>query len=173
MLEDFIRSNRAIIVLRAQARVASRVSPRSGERELKNGIPVFLDHLCEALRQARTNEVIDHEQLGLSASLHGQDLFRIGFTVGQVVHDYGDVCQTITELAVETNAPLLAEEFKILNLCLDDAIAEAVTEYSRQRELSIGELGMERLGVLGHELRRSLNTAMLSFESIKNGRVAP
>ena len=24
-----------------------------------------------------------------------------GFTVSQVVHDYGDVCQAITELAVE------------------------------------------------------------------------
>jgi signal transduction histidine kinase len=173
MLEEFIRSNRAIILSRAQARVGSRVSPRSGDAELKNGIPVFLDQLCEALRRAKTNEVVDHEQLGVSAGLHGQDLFRIGLTIGQVVHDYGDVCQTITELVVETNASIHGEEFKTLNLCLDDATAEAVTEYSRLRELSIGELGMERLGILGHELRRTLNTAMLSFESIKNGRVAP
>jgi hypothetical protein len=28
---------------------------------------------------------------------------RQGFTVSQVVHDYGDVCQAITELAVELN----------------------------------------------------------------------
>jgi hypothetical protein len=26
--------------------------------------------------------------------------------VGQVVHDYGDICQTITELAVEQNVPI-------------------------------------------------------------------
>src|SRR6185295_13528812 len=29
-----------------------------------------------------------------------------------------------------------------------------------------------RLGILAHELRNLLNTAMLSFESIKSGRVA-
>jgi hypothetical protein len=173
MLEEFIRSNRAIILSRVQARVASRVSPRTGDTEPKNGIHVFLDQLCEALRRARTNEVVDHEQIGVSASLRGQDLFHIGLTIGQVVHDYGDVCQTITELVVDTNTSIDGEEFKTLNLCLDDAIATAVTEYSRLREHALGELGMERLGILGHELRRTLNTAMLSFESIKNGRVAP
>jgi hypothetical protein len=41
---------------------------------------------------------------------------------------------SVTELAVELEAPILAAEFKTLNLCLDDAIAEAVTEYGRQRE---------------------------------------
>ena len=32
------------------------------------------------------------------AILHGHDLPLQGLTVGQVVHDYGDVCQSITEL---------------------------------------------------------------------------
>jgi hypothetical protein len=173
MLEEFIRSNRSLIVSRVQARVASRVSPKSTDVELKNGIPVFLEQLCDALQRAKTSKVIDHEQIGASAVRHGHDRFRMGLTIGQVVHDYGDICQTITALAVETKAPILAEEFRTLNLCLDDAIAEAVTEYSRQREYSIGDLGTERLGIFAHELRRILNTAMLSFESIKNGRVAP
>jgi hypothetical protein len=171
MLEDFIQSNRSIILARATARLVSRSSQKSAEMDLKNGIQVFLDQLCEALRRAKTTNIVDHEQIGLSAGRHGQDLFRMGFTIGQVVHDYGDICQTITGLAVETNAPILGEEFKTLNLCLDDAIAEAVTEYASQRDGAIGDQGTERLGILSHELRRMLNTAMLSFESIKNGRV--
>jgi signal transduction histidine kinase len=68
---------------------------------------------------------------------------------------------------------LSGEDFKTLNLCLDDAIAGAVTEYSKQRERTLQREGTERLGILAHELRRALNTAMLSFESIKSGRVAP
>ncbi len=98
-----------------------------------------------------------------------------GFTVSQVVHDYGDVCQAITELAVEMNAPISTEDFRTLNRCLDDAIAGAVTEYGRERNQSTldGETarGSERLGFLAHELRNLLNTAILAFEVLKTGNV--
>jgi signal transduction histidine kinase len=89
-----------------------------------------------------------------------------------VVHDYGDVCQVITQLAVQGGAPISGEEFRILNLCLDDAIAGAVTEYARLRERSIVAEGTERLGVLTHEMRNFLNAATLSFQSIQSGHVA-
>jgi signal transduction histidine kinase len=78
----------------------------------------------------------------------------------------------ITQLAIEQQARISEDEFRTLNLCLDDAIAGAVTEYARQRERSIEHQGAERLGILAHELRNLLNTAMLSFESIKSGNVA-
>ena len=97
----------------------------------------------------------------------------MGLSIAQVVRDYGDVCQTVTELAIEQDAAISADEFRTLNLCLDDAIAEAVTMYSRQSERAIAEEGTERLGVLAHEMRNLLNTAMLSFEAIKTGRVGP
>jgi signal transduction histidine kinase len=172
MLDDFILSNREEIIARVRKRVASRSCPKPSDVELKNGIPVFLDQLGDALRLKKSSDKIDHEQLGKSARLHGHDLLRMGLTIGQVVHDYGDVCQTITELAVEQRAPIGGEEFRTLNLCLDDAIAAAVTEYSRARENATAELGTERLGVLAHELRNLLNTALLSFQSITSGRVA-
>ena len=41
----------------------------------------------------------------------------------------------MTELAIELELPISADEFKTLNRCLDEAIAQAVTEFSRQREL--------------------------------------
>ena len=71
-----------------------------------------------------------------SAQRHGGDLKQAGFTVGQVVHGYGDVCQAVTELAMELESPISADEFKTLNRCLDEAIAQAVTEFARQRDLS-------------------------------------
>jgi hypothetical protein len=78
--------------------------------------------------------------------------------VSQVVHDYGDVCQAITELAGEMDAPISTEDFRTLNRCLDDAIAGAVTEYGReQNESGIeGESvrGSERLGRKSKSARR-------------------
>lgn len=172
VLDDFLSANREAIITRARARVASRANPVATAVELTNGIPVFLDQLGDALRLAKLDGTSDHDQLGLSAGRHGSDLFRMGLTIGQVVHDYGDVCQVITEMAVQQQTPISGQEFRLLNLCLDDAIAGAVTEYARQRESAIKDEGTERLGFLAHELRNLLNVGMIAFEHIKSGRVA-
>ncbi len=172
MLDEFIAKNRETIIARTQARVASRTLPTPTEVELRNGLPIFLDQLGDALRIAKSSTKIDHDALHKTAARHGGDLLRMGLTIGQVVHDYGDVCQVITELAVQQGAPMSGEEFRTLNLCLDDAIAGAVTEYAERRERSIEAEGTERLGVLTHEMRNLMNAAMLSFEAIKSGRVA-
>jgi signal transduction histidine kinase len=92
--------------------------------------------------------------------------------VSQVVHDYGDICQTITALAVEQRASISVEEFHTLNGCLDTAIAEAVTEHARGTAESRSAEEIERLGHAAHELRDGLNTAILAFQTLKRGAVA-
>jgi signal transduction histidine kinase len=172
VLDDFIVRNREVIIERARSRVASRTTPKPTDLELRNGVPMFLDQLGVALRLVQSGAASDNEQINVTAGRHGADLFSMGLTVGQVVHDYGDVCQAITELAVQFHAPVSGEEFQTLNLCLDDAIAGAVAEYARQREVTIRDEGTERLGELAHEVRNLLNAGMLAFESIKTGRVS-
>jgi signal transduction histidine kinase len=171
MLHEFIAVNREEIIRRCRAKVASRSVPRPTQAEIDHGVPVFLDQLADALRLGLTL----NPEIGRSAVQHGHDLLLQGFTVSQVVHDYGDVCQAITELAVEMNAPISTEDFGTLNRCLDFAIAGAVTEYGRERNQSTldGETarGSERLGFLAHELRNLINTAIVAFEVLKTGNV--
>jgi signal transduction histidine kinase len=171
VLHEFIVLNRDEIIRRCRAKVATRSIPPPTEAEIDHGVPVFLDQLRDALRLGE----ITSPEIGRSAIKHGHDLLRQGFTVSQVVHDYGDVCQAITELAVELNAPISTGDFRTLNRCLDDAIAGAVTEYGRERNQSgiDGESarGTERLGFFAHELRNLLNTALMAFEVLKTGNV--
>jgi signal transduction histidine kinase len=114
-------------------------------------------------------------EMGAAAALHGRELLQRGFTVDQVVHDYGDLCQAITDLAFELKAPIETDEFRTLNRCLDNGIADAVTEYSYQRYSVLASDGAqalnERLGFLAHELRNLLHTAALAFAAIKLGNV--
>jgi hypothetical protein len=124
VLYEFIAVNREEIVLRCKARVATRSVPPPTEAEIDHGVPVFLNQLSDALRLGQTT----NPEISRSAIKHGHDLLLQGFTVSQVVHDYGDVCQAITELAVELNVPITTDDFRTLNRCLDDAIAGAVTE---------------------------------------------
>ncbi len=173
MLRGFIVKHREEILAKAMSRVAKRSAPVATEVELTHGLPIFLEQLCEALRKASSGEKLDHADINDSAGKHGGDLFHQGLTVAQVVHDYGDLCQVVTALAVDRHAAIHSADFQTLNLCLDDAIAGAVTEYSRQRERAILDAGTERLGVLAHEMRNLLNTALMSFSSIKKGVVAP
>ena len=171
VLYEFIAVNRDEIIRRCRAKVATRSIPPPTEAEIDHGVPVFLDQLCDALRLGQATS----PEIGRSAIKHGHDLLRQGFTVSQVVHDYGDVCQAVTELAVELNAPISTDDFRTLNRCLDDAIAGAVTEYGRERNQSgiDGESarGSERLGFFAHELRNLLNTALMAFEVLKTGNV--
>ena len=171
MLHEFIVTNRDEIIGRCRAKVAARLVPPSTAAEIDHGVPLFLEQLVQALRLGKSSG----QEIAHSALLHGHDLLLQGFTVSQVVHDYGDVCQAITELAVETRAPISAEDFRVLNGCLDNAIAGAVTQFGREHNQSTidGDNAREneRLGFFAHELRNLLHTAIVAFDVVASGNV--
>ena len=171
MLLQFVQGQRDEIIGRCRARVAKRMAPRPTEHELAHGIPIFLDHLVKTLAL----QLEPSADAAAAAAAHGADLLGQGFSIGQVVHDYGDVCQTITQLAIELGAPIPTADFRILNRCLDDAIAEAVTAYERGRERSLAAADARRsnehLGFFAHELRNLLGSALLAFDVLRTGTV--
>src|SRR5687767_8284830 len=189
MLHEFLTDNRADLIERCRLKVAQRSASRVRPAELTHGIPLFLDQLIKTLQVEQTAEPMKSRrvsgpagggspvssELGTTAALHGRELLQQGFTVDQVVHDYGDLCQAITDLAVERNAPIEIDEFRTLDRCLDNGIADAVTEYAYQRNFDMTNTGVqalnERLGFLAHELRNLLHTATLAFTAIKAGNV--
>ena len=172
MLYELITLNREEIITRCRAKVTTRSMPPPSEAEINHGVPLFLDQLVVMLRSGGTSNTFAIDE---SAGQHGHDLLLKGYTVSQVVHDYGDVCQTITDLALETNAPISTEDFRTLNRCLDEAIASAVTLYTRESQRSHSEDATnrdnERVGFLVHEMRNLVNTAVVSFEVLKSGNV--
>jgi signal transduction histidine kinase len=174
MLHEFITMNRDEIIRRCRESVAKRSFPVPTEAEINHGVPLFLDQLVDRLTVPGTSKA----EISDSAAQHGHDLLLQGFTVSQVVHDYGDVCQTITQLAIETDAPFRIDEFRLLNQCLDEAIAGAVTMFEHESEQSVttnqhesAKQGNERIGFLVHELRNLVNTATVAFEVLKTGNV--
>jgi signal transduction histidine kinase len=187
MLFQFLKNNADDLVARCIAKVAKRPRRRATAHQLKNGIPMFLDQLTRTLEAEQTRgpeagaaisgasggDGATLSEMGVSAAAHGTALLGLGYTVDQVVHDYGDLCQAITDLAVERDAPFSVDEFRTLNRCLDNAIADAVTEFSFQRDVSIAaqqsEDLNERLGFLMHELRNSLSVATMAVTAMETG----
>ena len=188
-MHSFLSNNRDVLIARCTAMVAERPQRAATPRQLANGIPIFLEQLTRTLRAEGAGNESEGERIsggaggdstalsliGVSATAHGHALHELGYTVDQVVHDYGDLCQAITGLAVERDAPFSVDQFRTLNRCLDNAIADAVTEFSAQHDESISRQQVvgenERLGVLVHELRNSLQTATMAFTALESGKV--
>ena len=187
MLHDFLKNHRSDLIARCRQSAARRASIPEIGLETKFGIPLFLDQLTETLEAEYMAEFGEAEEISgqkggpsrksqiASAGLeHGRELSRQGLSVEQVVHEYGDLCQAITGLALELDAPIETTEFKTLNRCLDNVIADAVTEFSYQRELINADRETQalnqRIGFLAHELRNHINTATLALRVIKSGQ---
>jgi signal transduction histidine kinase len=171
MLHEFLVENRNKILARARMKEAARAAPTPTESELAEGLPLFLDQIVGILRAAKGDRAVARRSVSQSAALHGGKLLRKGLSVGQVVQDYGSICQSVTELADERNVVISADEFHTFNRCLDDAIAQAVTEYEHQRDRTVGGPGAAHLGYLAHEMRNLLATSMLTWEALASGRV--
>ena len=189
MMHQFLTANRTELIARCRAKVALRAPPGIPEEELAHGVSIFLDQLIKTLIVEQTTSPLQSRrvsgpsgggkpvlsEIGESATLHGKELQAHGFTMEEVVHDYGDLCQAISDLAVETNAPIGVDEFRTLNRCLDNAIANAVTEFGYQHDFTLADKQTaalnERLGYFAHELRNQLCTATLALSIIKQGNV--
>jgi signal transduction histidine kinase len=166
MLIEFVATNREKLIARTRAKVAKRFDPPPTERELTSGVPLFLDQLAETLRSPPSSM---RETIERTAAVHGAALLNRGYTVAQVVYDYGEICQAITGLANEIGATITTEEFRTLNQCIDHAIAGAVTEYTRLRERSSSEGVSERSDIFA-ELGNRVSAVQLAFMAIKSGR---
>ena len=184
MLHQFLVANRQTLIDRCRAKVATRRAPRATPKELEYGIPLFLTQLTDMLSEQRAyaKDGADNEfasagdkNITSGATKHGEELLRHGFTIDQVVHDYGDLCQSITRLAAEKDAPITVHEFGLMNIKLDNAIAGAVTEYTRAGAQIVAKesatTNKAGLAMLAHEMRNYLNTSILAIAAIRGGTV--
>jgi hypothetical protein len=181
MLHEFLISHRLDLIQHCREKVSARFAPAGVPAVIDHGVPLFLGQLVDALAHRPSALSEEDEpgdfipfpsQIGQSAALHGAELLRRGFTVDQVVHDYGDICQAITELAVKLDSPIDPDDFRILNGCLDNAIAGAVTSFVDGRESATNDREDERrehLSGLADQHRRLVEIAMQSFVAIKTG----
>jgi signal transduction histidine kinase len=191
MLHEFLSANRNELIERCREKVIARRGPGPDEERIEHGIPKFIGQLIRTLEIERTAHPMQSRlvsgpadggkaesalsEIGKAAEIHGRELHQQGFTIEQVVHDYGDLCQSITDLAFERGAPIEVDEFRTLNRCLDNGIAGAVMEFNSEREARAadrqGDAINQRLGFFAHELRNLLQTLTLAIAAIRSGNV--
>ena len=183
MLHEFVTANRLELIARCRNKVGKRLSAAEIPLALDHGVPLFLQQLVKTLRLEQGEPrpaafEVDRSpaatEIGRGATVHGAEMLRLGYTVDQVVHDYGDVCQSVTELAGEHGELIATEEFRTLNRCLDNAIADAVTSFGSAHKVLLGDQAetlQQRLHYYSIEHRRLVDIALQACAAIKSGQV--
>jgi hypothetical protein len=189
MMSRFLLDHREELIERCRAKVARRPMRQPTALQLTNGVPLFIDQLQRTLEAEERQQTVESlrisgaaggdaqavSEMGLSASAHGKQLLNLGFTVDQVVHDYGDLCQAITDLAIESDAPFAISEFRTLNRCLDNGIASAVSAFTSQRDVSLAAKeqakASEQQEILLHALRNALAKATYAVAAMEIGNL--
>ncbi len=180
MLLELLMSNRNELIRRCREKVAIRFAPEPLPVVLDHGVPLFLEQLArilgkERLTSVRPDAISDpSSDIGKSAAVHGVELLRLGYTVDQVVHHYGDVCQGVAELAIEQHASISADQFRTLNRCLDEAIADAVSAFGHDREAAFtaqAQLLHQEVGLFADKQRHLITLAIETFSAIKTGQI--
>ena len=183
MLHALLTSNRLELIKRCKEKGARRFKPAETSAARDRGVPLFLQQVIETLQREKltqTRTTFEPEptptlsEIGRAAALHGAEMLRLGFTVDQVVHEYGDVCQSVTDLAAEESVAISNDEFRTLNRCLDSAIADAVTSFGNARQALIcnrAENLNSRLNEFREEHERLVDVAMQAFSAIRTGSV--
>jgi hypothetical protein len=183
MLHEFVTANRQQIIDLCKGKVAKRFEPAETPGAENYGVPLFLEQLVETLKSEQDSHFRPDTdsapapaptKIGRAAAIHGADMLRRGFRVDQVVHDYGDVCQCVTALAVEQSKEISTDEFRTLNRCLDNAIADAVSSFGAGRQTSVDrqtETWQQRLDTFAADQRQLVEIAIQSFTAIKTGNI--
>lgn len=169
MFQNFLRENKTEILSRCEQKTRALAGNREGSERLSSGLPLFYEQLIKVL-ELKLGSKLPEEML-VSAANQGKEFLRLGYSLSHVVHAYGSMCQSITELANEKNAQITAIDFKVLNGSLDFAIAAAVTEFQFTSNRAFEAREVQHLGFLTHELRNALSCATIANEMIKAGLV--
>ena len=197
-LLEFLTANERAVQARIDEKSSALAGVRPDSELPSSGLPIFFKQLLHVLAHAPTEVVhleIDKDgmvraandsdepaiaaaaghpfdvEVAKAAGAYGKELQQLGYTLSHVVHAYGAVCQSITEIAIEKKAAITTEEFRALNRCLDTAIAGAVTTFHAERAEDATNRETQHLGFLAHELRNALAIVNTSLRLIKSGTV--
>ena len=180
MLSEFLTKERGPILERCKREATKNLGVKPTSELIEEGLPIFYDQLIGLLQRGRSFDLApesgpvadaNRSSATEAARNQGKEYLRLGYTVSEVVHGYGTIFQAITGAANDKDFEITAQEFRHLNLSLDMAIAEAVTEFQKIQTESVSHAEVKRLGFLAHELRNALMGASIALEMIESGDV--
>lgn len=161
-LHDLLASERETIVAEFARRVRlDRLLPESmPEQEVVDSLPAFLDEVARCLADAK--DITAMEDLARAHAIHR---LRLGFTVREVVREYG-LLREIVFVVAQRNG-ISVEGFAAFARITGAAIEAAVEEYTALREQHSRAQTEKHFAFIAHELRNPITSVRLALERLR------
>lgn len=175
-LHELIAARRNEVMQRWKSMVQGSIAPEGMSTvELVDHLPGFLDEMIRVLRA----DVGDSppgsapDPTGTAAD-HGEQRLRLGFSLDAVVREYGALRDAIVATANAAGFAMTIVEMQSIFTSTIDGIANAVSEYTRQRDAELHRQHNEHIAFIAHELRNPLASVTVAFDVLKTkGHVPP
>lgn len=168
-LHQVIAARREEVIGRWLAEVRGTLAPDAMPHlELVNHIPEFVDEIMAALRAdaGLPSRGVTADD-GVTAAGHGAQRLRLGFSLDAVVREYGPLRDAIVAIAREAGVVPTFRELHVLFDAIIGGIADAVSEYNRQRDAELLRQANEHFAFIAHELRNPLGSATMAFQLLQ------
>jgi signal transduction histidine kinase len=157
-LAEVLVEQRGEILARWKAQVSGSLHPEAlPHLQLIDHLPAFLDEIAQALRDREGPEE------SRVAGEHGVQRLGLGFSLDGVVREYGALRDAILEVAKAHQVAVRDLELDVLFDCIITGIAEAVSEYQRQRDAELQRHMNEHFAFIAHELRNPLGSSLAAL----------
>ncbi|HTB82923.1 MAG TPA: sensor histidine kinase [Candidatus Sulfotelmatobacter sp.] len=123
---------------------------------LRDHIPQFLDEMITAIASRKDSTVVGTSGLG-SPLEHGLQRLAAGFNIKEVVVEYNILRSAVLEVAEKAGLQLTADECRVVNRIIDDAVAGAVDIFARKQAAELLRQRDEHLAFIVHDVRVPLN----------------
>ena len=140
-------------------RCGTTAAPQATGNWMNQDVAAFLDHLMVELRDgpSRTEAINEVVMPG------GDELISQTSTVSQVTQPYRGVGRSIVDLVLELDVAISADDFFMMDQCLDAAIAHAVTQHVNRQKIASDSAV--------NKLQDLTETAIAAFEVLQTGSV--
>ena len=169
-LATVLRDNKPALVARWQSAVCEL--PGAAELDgpaLRDHIPQFLDEMIAAI--ARHEEEVAGGGPG-SPVEHGLQRLAAGFDIKEVVIEYNILRDAVQDVAESAGLRLRAEDCRVINHIIDDAIAWAVDAFAREQAAERQRRREEYFAFVAHDIRTPLNAISLTADLLAEDPIA-
>jgi signal transduction histidine kinase len=132
---------------------------------------LFFDEMLDAIRRDQgvreSSSPLPAESV--TAAQIGEERQQAGIAVSHVPVVFAAISQALGEIGARYELTLSAEEYKMLNRCLDTGIATSIENFWRKETDSNNQRMTESFGFIAHELRNALGNAKTAFNLLRAG----
>jgi two-component system, OmpR family, phosphate regulon sensor histidine kinase PhoR len=166
-LSELIRKEREVLLGQWREQVKALPSAsRLDTPTLNDHIPGLLEELATAMSTG-SDETIAEALLDGTPPTHGEQRYRDGFDIEEVVAEYNILRGCIHDLADRHGLRLQGAPFHVMNRVLDGAIGSAVKAFAVQRAAEVLKRREEHLAFVAHDLRTPLNAIALAMSAVE------